>query len=317
MNIVTTLKIPELTLLQLRQRFPTVNFIVHNNIENAKNSLHIADVIVTFGEDINTEKLNQAKQLKWIMVMSAGMDKMPFKDIAQRGIVVTNVKGIHKMPMAEYTIGMMLQVAKEFPKLMKNQDNKVWDRTVVRMSELNEATLCVIGIGAIGEEIARLAKAFNMKVIGVNTSGKADSVADTIVAMEDLNVVLPNADYIVSVLPSTPETKYCLNKKHFGVMKQDAVFINIGRGDVVKDSVLIEVLQESLIKHAVLDVFEKEPLSSDHPFWDMENVTITPHTSSITKKYLPRSMEIFEENLDRWLKGESELINKIDLNKGY
>jgi len=128
---------------------------------------------------------------------------------------------------------------------------------------------------------------------------------------------LPKADFIVSVLPSTKETKHFLEKNHFDLMKNSSVFINIGRGDLIQEDVLMAALQEGKIAHAYLDVFYTEPLAEDHPFWRMENVTVTPHISSLTKNYMPRSFEIFKQNLHTYIKKDADFINVIDMDRGY
>jgi phosphoglycerate dehydrogenase-like enzyme len=192
----------------------------------------------------------------------------------------------------------------------------VWSRALPT-AELDRKTVRIIGVGAIGGQIAKFCHAFNMKVLGVNRSGNHARYVDEMGTMEELKGYLTQADFVVSVLPSTIETKYVLSKEHFRLMKDTAVFINIGRGDVARESILIEVLNEGQIAHAVLDVFEQEPLPSNHVFWGMENVTVTPHISSITSNYLPRAFEIFEENLHIYKSKGTKYINQIDVGRGY
>ncbi|WP_314733334.1 D-2-hydroxyacid dehydrogenase [Anaerobacillus sp. CMMVII] len=275
-----------------------------------------ADVLITYGEDLNDEIINKSTNLKWIMVISAGLDRMPFPSIKEKGILVTNAKGIHKIPMAEYTMAMILQVARQAKLLIKNEEKHLWDRTV-SMTELHGKTLGVLGAGAIGTQIAKYAQVFQMKTIGLNRSGKRVEMFDEMVTMKTINDLLEKSDFIVSVLPSTPETDGLLNKAIFDQMKENVIFINIGRGKNVNEQDLIAALNSGKIAHAVLDVFEYEPLPKDHPFWDMENVTVTPHLSGISAQYQPRAMEIFEKNLELFLKGSNEYINQVDLEKGY
>ena len=298
----------------VKKEFPQVSFEFHKGI---KEDLFLdAEILLTYGEDLTEELIHKADKLKWIMVMSAGLDRMPFKACKERGILVTNVRGIHKIPMAEFTIGMMLQHVKQMGSLWTNERTKTWERKLP-MGELYGKTLLILGIGAIGGEVARLAKAFNMKTIGVNRSGREADGADEIFTMENYRETLPQADFIVSVLPSTNETKHFLDESDFELMKDTSVFINIGRGDLVKDEVLITALQEKKIAHAYLDVFYEEPLEENHPFWTMENVTVTPHISSLTKNYLPRSFEIFKQNLHTYIKNGSDYLNVIDMDRGY
>jgi phosphoglycerate dehydrogenase-like enzyme len=314
--IASALTPPEIIQQKLKKQFPDLNFYFFKHINDNVEILKQAEVLITYGEDLTEERINVAKQLKWIMVMSAGLEKMPFKAINDRRILVTNARGIHKIPMAEYTIAMILQYEKKIKLMLENEILHKWDRSFL-LGELHKKTILILGAGAIGQEIARLAKAFNMTTIGVNRSGKMGQHLDQLYQINDLVTVLPNADYVVSVLPSTPETQESLTADHFKHMKKSAVFINLGRGDVVKDQILLEALEQKEIAHAVLDVFEPEPLTENHPFWKMDTITVTPHLSSKTEEYLPRAFEIFEENLHKYIYGDKEYINVIDPKRGY
>lgn len=316
MFILSTFLLKEEMQNELREMFPDETFSFYKGMENAKEHLGKSEILLTYGEDLTPELIEQAHQLKWIMVVSAGMEKMPFDAIDKRGILVTNARGIHKIPMAEYTISMMLQTYRQAKVLTEQEKSCVWNRKV-NMQEIHGKTILIIGAGAIGGEIARLAKAFSMKTIGINRSGKAVEYVDKIVTLTKLDEVLPEADFVVNVLPSTKETTHILTENHFELMKETAVFINIGRGNVVSEQILIDALKQKKIAHAVLDVFETEPLPSDHIFWKLENVTVTPHLSGISKLYLPRAMEIFKENLKRYKQGETLFINQIDVKRGY
>lgn len=197
------------------------------------------------------------------------------------------------------------------------QQQQGWGRSSVKPLEISGKTMLIAGTGAIGQEVARLAKAFNMKTIGVSRSGQAKDYFDVNVKTPDMVSRLYEADFIVSVLPSTQETKYLFKMEHFKAMKDEAVFLNMGRGDVVKSDVILEALQSKEIMHAVLDVFEEEPLPKEHPLWQADNITITPHLSGISPQYLPRALEIFEKNLNVYTEKGNAYINKIDMARGY
>ncbi|WP_084822356.1 D-2-hydroxyacid dehydrogenase [Bacillus sp. SA1-12] len=251
------------------------------------------------------------------MVASAGIEKMPFEQLEKQKVHVTNSKGVHAIPMAEYCIAMMLQISRQASTLLENQKEHKWDRRV-RMEELYGNTVYILGAGAIGTAIAKLSDAFGMQVLGMNRDGREVDSFHKTYSFKDMLLPMEKADFIISVLPSTEQTKGLLTYEAFKRMKEDAVFINIGRGDAVIEKDLIQALNEKEIKHVVLDVFEKEPLNEDHPFWDMENVTVTPHLSGITKNYLPRAMQIFEKNLRDYLDGQiSSMENIISLQKRY
>mgnify|MGYP001953539326 CR=1 FL=1 len=315
-NILSTTRLKGGLEEALTHEFPQVSFEFCSNINEASSSLGEAHIIITYGEDLTEEHIQSALNLKWIMVISAGLEKMPLKAIEDRGILVTNARGIHKIPMAEYAIATMLQAAKNMKKWTLNQKQHKWDRRV-EMTELAGKALTIIGPGAIGAEIARLAKAFRMTTYGVSRSGNEVEYIDHMYTIDDIAVPLPLSQYIISVLPQTKETEQLISKEHFDLMPRTSVFMNIGRGKTVNQNDLLEALESGSIAGAVLDVFEEEPLDSTHPFWDMDNVTLTPHFSSVTSSYQPRAIEIFKSNLREYLKGGSNLINLIDVNRGY
>jgi phosphoglycerate dehydrogenase-like enzyme len=287
-------------------------------MKNVGSLINEMDVLITYGEDLDEELINEASRLKWISVMSAGLEKLPFDPIREKDILVTNARGIHAIPMAEYVIGMMLSYIKQFPTMAVNKSNHIWNKKLP-FGELNEKTLLVLGTGAIGNEIARLGKSFRMNTIGMNRSGNSpSSYFDDTIKVSQIEDTLPNADFIVSVLPSTSETKGLLKYKHFELMKNDAMFINIGRGDLMKEETIHEVLNDQVIGHMVLDVFPDEPLNKNSELWSYPNLTITPHTSSSSKKYLPRAFTIFEENFQRFINHKhDDYVNRIDIRKGY
>lgn len=316
MNILFTFEPNQDFQQHFQSTYPTVNWHFAKSMKVAEPQLAQAEVIVTYGEDLRDQHIEQAASLKWIMVVSAGLEKMPFSSIEKRNILVTNARGIHAIPMAEYTLGVMLDHAKQMKLLAHQEEEHLWNRRVP-MQELYGQTALIVGAGAIGTRIAHILKAFTMNVMGVNTSGTLPSPYDKAYSMEDMDEALPNADYIISILPSTPSTINFWREHHFKRMKSSAVFINIGRGDAVDDQLLLSTMTNKEIAHAYLDVFKNEPLPSEHAFWQHENITVTPHISSITKKYLPRSFEIFENNLKLYIKGQEGLQNIINVKRGY
>ncbi|HSU78798.1 MAG TPA: D-2-hydroxyacid dehydrogenase [Candidatus Angelobacter sp.] len=316
MKIVSTAQLREELREDLSQSFPEVSFEYYKSMKDAEHALDQAEVLITYGEDLTETEINKSTQLKWIMVISAGLEKMPLKLIKEKDIIVTNARGIHRVPMAEYTFTMLLHVAKNAKMWLENQSKAIWDRRI-KMEELHDQTLALIGPGAIGSEIARLAKAFGMTTIGVNTKGTPVDYIDVIYKIDDLLQAVQNAKYVVSILPETADTYKILDSKFFEAMRNDAVFVNIGRGKTVDQSSMLIALQNNQIQHAVLDVFEEEPLPNDHPFWKMDNVTVSPHFSSVTEGYQPRALEIFKKNLSNYIKGSNDWINLIDLDRGY
>lgn len=300
--------------LGLIDRFPQVDFIFHKGLN--ENELKTASVFVTYGEDLKPSHIEGAKKLKWVMVASAGLEKMPLQEIAQRNILLTNVRGIHKTPMAESILAHILSIKKSLPLIAENQKKAEWSKRVPS-SELYGSTALIIGPGAIGGEVGRLLQAFEVHTIGCNRSGKTASYMDEMVSFKSLKEVLPKADIVISILPSTEETRGLLTYEHFKSMKESAIFMNYGRGDLLKEQDLKQALEDNCIAYAVLDVFAKEPLESDHPFWSMPNLIISPHISSHSSQYVVRALEIFSRNLTSYLNEESNFENVIDVSRGY
>lgn len=314
--IVFSAKISNKHREKLLEDFPNSKFVFCDKPEEAKDHLANAEVLVTYGADVNENLIQEGKNLKWIACLSAGVDKFPLKAIKDKGITLTNARGIHKIQMAEYAISMLLQVYRNGKTIIENEKNGVWDNSI-KVQEITGQTIVILGTGAIGGETARLAKAFRMKTIGVSRSGKEVEHFDEVYQTSQLKEVLPDADFVVSVLPSTKETERLLTYDYFQVMKGSAVFLNMGRGNVLLEDDLLRAIQEGKLAHAVLDVFDKEPLREDHPFWKENNITITPHISGLSPAYVVRALEIFKENLQAFNENKTEMVNVIDLEEGY
>ena len=298
---------------RLITEFPQVDF---RFLYKDKEHLPTADIIVTYGEDLTAADIATAQKVQWIMVASAGIEKLPHQAIAERGITVSNVKGIHKIPMAESALAHLLALKRSLPTIYENQRNQAWNRRT-RSSEMHGTTALILGPGAIGSEIGRLLQAFGVTTIGCNRSGAPADNMDEMVSFETIDEKLPQADYIISILPSTQETKYLLTEEHFQAMKKTAIFMNLGRGDLVSDEVLLHALRNEEIAFAVLDVFEQEPLPEGHPYWSMENVVVSPHVSSHSGKYVERALDVFIPNLKEWLAGQTVPANLVNVEKGY
>lgn len=313
-KVLFTFNVKEDLMERLRNEFPQLDFTVSSSKD--RNALEKAEIIMTYGEDITIETLEQAEALKWLMVASAGLEKMPLREIGERNILLTNVKGIHKTPMSESVMAHLLAIKRALPWIYSQQSKNEWSKRS-GSSELYGSTVLIIGAGAIGSEIGRLLQAFGVKTIGCNRSGNQAPNMDEMITFEQLDRTLPTIDIIISILPSTQETRGLLTYNHFVLMKEDAIFMNFGRGDLIKEDQLIKAMSERQIAFCVLDVFENEPLAEDHPFWKIEGVIVSPHVSSHSSEYVPRAIEIFMQNLQEWLIGGTDFQNVIDVEKGY
>jgi phosphoglycerate dehydrogenase-like enzyme len=314
MEILFTFKIKEHDELALIEEFPSASFYFNGSINDEE--VETADVIVTYGGNIDATVLNRAKSLKWLMIASAGVEKMPLLEIAKRNILMTNVRGIHKTPMAESVLAHILALKRSIPEIYEIQKTRKW-ATKFNSTELKGSTALILGPGAIGSEIGRLLQAFGVKTIGCNRTGRSVDSMDDIITFNELLTNLPVADFVISVLPSTPETKGLLSAEHLEAMKDTAVFMNFGRGDIINEEVLVRALKDNVIGYAVLDVFEKEPLPEDHELWALANCTVSPHVSSKSGMYIERSLVVFKKNLKMWIENDKDFMNVINPEPGY
>ncbi|MEH7437731.1 D-2-hydroxyacid dehydrogenase [Neobacillus drentensis] len=276
-----------------------------------------AEIIAGWKKGLEEEILAPQSKLKWLQTWSAGVNNLPLDELNHRNITVTSANGVHAYPISETIFALMLGLTRKLHTYVKNQQTKTWHHAHMGL-EMHEKTVGIIGVGEIGKETAKIAKAFGMNVLGVRHSGQPADNVDQMYTPDQLDVLLPKCDYVVVTLPLTKETHRLFGAEQFKKMKSSAFFINIGRGEIVVEEELIHALKDGTIAGAGLDVFEKEPLSSESPLWEMENVIITPHTSGSTKHYNNRVIEnILIPNLKEYLAGKTPSINRVDFSKGY
>jgi phosphoglycerate dehydrogenase-like enzyme len=277
---------------------------------------------------------DQAPDLRWLQLMSAGADhamKRPL--VADTDVVVTTASGIHASPIGEYCMAMILAFAYEVPRFLDLQARREWlapDRAVPRT--LRGQTIGIVGYGSIGRELARLAAGFGMRVVAVKrdpstmvdddgftmpgTGDPTGAIPASVHRPEELAAVVAECDVVVSTLPGTPATKHLVDAAVLRSMKPTAVLVNIGRGAVIDEAALVDVMAEGRIAGAALDVFEEEPLPSESPLWSMPNVVVTPHVSGNSDRYDEMVTDVFVENLARYLDGRP-LLNVLDRRRGY
>ncbi|QTM98360.1 D-2-hydroxyacid dehydrogenase [Sediminibacillus dalangtanensis] len=301
---------------QVENLVPDWEVIVGKEKETWQRHIQSAEIIAGWKKDMN-ESLKAESNLRWVQSWSAGVDSHPLDRFAERNVALTSANGVHAYPISETIFALMLGLTRKIHAYVRNQQSKTWAHEQLKL-EIHRKTAGIIGMGAIGKETAKIAKAFGMKVIGVRHSQKPEEFVDEMVTTERLNDVLPSCDYVIVTVPLTSETRHLFGKEQFHSMKPSSFFINIGRGEVVDEPALMEALKTEKIAGAGLDVFEKEPLPEDSPLWELENVILTPHSAGSTEHYDKRVIEdIFIPNLKEYLKGAAPSINLVDYDKGY
>jgi D-2-hydroxyacid dehydrogenase (NADP+) len=273
-----------------------------------------AEIIISFG-DFNAEDLELCKNLKWLFVTSAGVEKLPFEKLAEKSVCVTNASGIHTTQMAEQIFGMMIAFSRRLADYLRYQQRGIW-HPMLPFGELKDKTLCIVGAGSIARETARKAKAFDMKVIGLKRHASPLPDFDSVWDMSRFHEALGLSDYVVVLTPLTDETFYLFGAEEFSLMRTNAVIINMSRGDTIDEKALIEALRSGKIAGAGLDVFHNEPLEPESPLWGMENVIITPHTAGGTPDYIDRALDLFLKSY-KCLRSGGQLPNIVDLKLKY
>jgi len=276
-----------------------------------------AEIIGGWKKEVKALCIDEEAELKWLQSWSAGVNSFPLAEFAEKEIILTSANGVHAYPISETIFALMLGLTRKIHTYVRNQQTKKWHHGGLKL-EMHEKTVGIVGVGAIGKETAKIAQAFGMNVLGVRHSGASCEFVDKMYTPSQLSEVLPLCDYVVNTLPATKETYQMFGAEQFNQMKTTSFFINIGRGDTVVEKELIDALKTEKIAGAGLDVFETEPLNTESPLWDFENVIITPHTSGSTENYDKRVIEdIFIPNLKNYIEGKKPLINKVDYHKGY
>lgn len=256
--------------------------------------------------------------LRWIQATAAGAGEQlraaTLSASELEGVLVTSAAGVHAGPLAEFALFGMLAFAKDLPRLRRDQEARRWDHYPVR--ELAGSTVLVLGIGGIGLEVARLAKAFGMYVIGVKRVPDAAPYVDEMYDMSAIEELTPRADAVVSTLPATEQTTGLLSRDMLGTLRRDCVVVNIGRGAVIDEDALADALAAGRLGGAALDVFTTEPLPADSPLWKLDNVIMAPHTAALSVEENRRIVSLFIDNLRRYLLGKP-LRNLIDTQHFY
>ena len=301
-----------------RQQIEAVSEQLH--IIEAQNSAealrNIGDTDVVFG-GFNRTLFENAKQLKWVQVLSAGVDGLLFPEFVQSDVVLTSAKGFVGPHLADQAWALILGLLRGIGRSVRE---RTWDnRMSIRLAtwELSERTLGIVGLGGTGIDVARRAQGFDMRVIAVDPETvEAPSFVHEVWQMDRFHELLAQSDVVAICAPLTPETHGMFDDAAFQAMQSHALLVNVTRGKIVDGPALLRALENGSIGGAGLDVTPEEPLPTDSPLWDMPNVIITPHVAGGSPIRLDRTVGLFCDNLERILVGKP-LLSIIDKEKGY
>ncbi len=259
----------------------------------------------------------ELRRLRWVHSISAGVDHLLFPELVESEVVLTNGRGAFKRALAEFVLAAALYFAKDIPRLKRQQQGRVW--RLYDMQELHGKALGIVGYGEIGRASAGLAKAFGMRVLALRRHPERaaqDTLVDEVVPRDRLRELMERSDFVLISAALTAETRGLVGAAEIAAMRPTAVLFNVGRGPVVAESALIDALTAGRIRGAALDVFEVEPLPSEHPFSQLENVLLSPHTADHVAGWLEQAVEVFLANFTRFAAGEP-LANVVDKHAGY
>ncbi len=294
---------------RLRAAFPEL--VIHLVDHHSKVGPYIgeADMLLTFGPMLTDEVVQQAANLRWIQALGTGVDNIIDLPSLPQRVMITNIAGIHGAALSEAAIMAMLALQRGFSRAIRNQDRRAWERWPAGL--LEGKTAGVLGLGAIAAALAPRCKALAMTVVGITSVKRAVAGCDRVYGRDELLLAVRDLDFLVVLTPFSPATRNLVNAAVFSAMKRTSYFINLARGGVVDEPALINALQRGQIAGAALDVFSREPLPREHPFWSMENVIVTPHLAGFFEGYADRALPVVEENIRKFLAGDA--VNMINV----
>ncbi|RLC63970.1 MAG: D-2-hydroxyacid dehydrogenase [Chloroflexi bacterium] len=279
---------------------------------------HLAEAEIIYGARPPKNVIARAPKLKWIQTTDAGVDSFLDSDIIESSVIVTNTSGgVHAVSIAECVLEMMLMFVKKMPLCFQLKQERQWK--MFNLTVLHSKTVGIVGLGSIGRQVARLSKAFGMRVLATRRSTRSATrtrSVDMLFSQDQLPQLLSDSDFVVLALPLTPETNNLIGEEELRAMKPTAYLINIARGNIVDEATLTRALEENWIAGAGLDVFVTEPLPIESRLWELPNVIFSPHVAAEIEDYDLQATRLFADNLRRYLSGK-RLRNVVDKKRGY
>lgn len=311
---------PEAATAELRRQFPGLEFLVPADEAALLAVLPQARVLIA--GSLPKGALAHSGNWLWIHSPAAAVNHLLTPELIASAVQVTNGREIHGVPVAEHAVAMMLAIARGLPGAVRAQAQRVWAQQAIwdgplQPTELRGATAVLVGLGAIGGELARLLKALGMKVLAVRARPQlGGGAADEVHGPADLEALLPRADYAILALPVTPDSRALLDARRLALLPRRACVVNVGRGALLDEAALVAALAAGRLRAAALDVFAHEPLAAESPLWAMPQVLIVPHLGSATARMWDRQVELIAANLRRLAAGQP-LLATVDKARGY
>ena len=305
----------------LRRAFPRHAFLDAWDRDTLRRLL--PDAEIAFTPFVDRDVFPLATRLRWVQSPAAGVGSLMFPDLLASDVVVTSARGVRARSIAEHVIGVTIALARQWPLAMRAQAQHRWAQDELEgpassVRTLQGLRMGIVGLGAIGAEVAKVASALGLRVSAIRrrVGTPAPAGVETVWPPERLFDLLAVSDVVVLALPHTPDTKQLIGARELDAIERGAILINVARGKLLDDAAVVAALQDGRLGGAALDVFAKEPLDASSPYWDLPNVIVTPHTAGAMRDYWTPLVALFMDNLRRFERGEP-LVNVVDKHLGY
>jgi phosphoglycerate dehydrogenase-like enzyme len=313
-RLLILLTLPEKIRMQyyhgLRGAFPDLGIDLVDHHSRVDPYINDADILLTFGAHMADHVLEKGRKLRWIQALGTGVDGIVDRPPFREGVLVTNMHGLHGDSVPEAAIMLMLALARDLPRAMRQRNARKWERYPSRL--LKGKTVGIFGVGAIARSLAPKCRSFGMTVVGISSAPRSMEGFDRMVHRDELEKTAGGLDFLVLLTPYTPQTHGIVGAKVLAAMKPSAYLVNLARGGIVDEEALARALRENRLAGAALDVFANEPLPEDHPFWSMDKVIVTPHLGGFHDQYAEEALPTLVENFRRFLAGDIEhMVNVV------
>lgn len=293
-----------------RADFPGIDLFATNDRKVALTQLSNTEAVIGHHFQFDDELLQGAAKLRWIQSLTTGTDAILKLSSLRKEVIVTSTRGMHGPQMSELVFLQMLALGRKFPRMQQNQQAARWERWAQPL--LMNKTAVIVGVGAISEVLAPRCKAFGMQVYGVSNSSRVPTGFDGIYSRDELTQAAAVADFLIIIVPHSPETDNLIDAKVIAAMKPTSFVINVARGGVLDEVALMNALNAKQLAGAAIDVFKQTPLPADHPLWRTPNVILTPHLGGMSDIYLDQAYPIVQRNLQHFLSNHlDQLLNVV------
>lgn len=312
-RLLILLTLPEKIRMQyyrgLREAFPEMSIDLVDHHSKVDPYIGSADILLTFGAHMADPVLEKGKNLKWIQALGTGVDGIVDRPPFREGVLVTNMHGLHGDSVPEAAVMLMLALARDLPRAMRNRSARKWERYPSQL--LKGKTVGIFGVGAIARSLAPKCKSFGMRVVGITSSVRSMGGFDRMVHRDEIATAVRELDFLVLLTPFTAETRGIVGEKVIRAMKPSAFLVNLARGGIVDEDALVSALRENRLAGAALDVFATEPLPEGHPLWSMDNVIVTPHLGGFHDQYAEEALPTVVENFRKFLAGDLDNMKNV------